>query len=135
MIITDVQLRFQDMDMLGHMNNGQYTHVFDIGKLDFLQRVLDIDWRQNGDGVVNVTTTNTYYIQVKFGDTVEIQTTAEKIGGKSFTLLHKMIDKKTGEVKADSRVVLVAFNFKEQKSIDIPAAWRENIEKEIAKRD
>jgi len=133
MIKTPVQLRFHDMDMLGHMYNGQYTHIFDIGKSDFIQTALktDFDWH-DGIGFVNVSTTNNYYSQIKFGTNIEIQTTAEKIGTKSLTLLHKMVDVNSGEVKADSLCVLVCFDFRNQKSIAIPNPWREAVEKEIS---
>ena len=131
MIVSPVQLRFHDMDILGHMYNGQYFHIFDIGKLEFLDKVVGIRW---GDsvGVVNVSAAITYIEQVKLGDRIEIHTLAEKIGTKSFTILHRMVEKNTGTVKAESRVTLVAFDFARQKSINILPQWRERIVKDIA---
>ena len=129
---SSVQLRFHDMDMLGHMYNGQHTHIFDIGKLEFLRDVVGIRW-DAGLGVVNVSTTNTYFQQVKFGDEVEIETTAEKIGTKSFTILHRLIDLCTRQVKAESRVTLVGFDFRNQHSIELLPEWREKLLREIEK--
>ena len=119
------------MDMLGHLYNGQYTHIFDIGKLDFLEQVAGIRWG-GGKGVVNVSTTNTYIEQVKFGDRIEIHTLAEKIGTKSFTILHRMVDCENGKIKAESRVTLVAFDFVSQQSMDVLPEWREKLEAAIA---
>lgn len=36
--ITPIQKRFADLDMLGHVNNANQQHYFDVGKNDFLPR-------------------------------------------------------------------------------------------------
>ena len=40
MIETKIQMRFADVDMLGHVNNVNQQHYFDLGKSDFFRRVL-----------------------------------------------------------------------------------------------
>lgn len=41
MTTTPIQMRFADVDMLGHVNNVNQQHYFDVGKSDFFAQVLD----------------------------------------------------------------------------------------------
>ena len=36
-----VQLRFNDIDMFGHVNNAMYLQYFDMGKLTFFKQYMD----------------------------------------------------------------------------------------------
>ena len=52
----------------------------------------------------------------------------EKIGNKSCTLAQRIVAHGSGEVKAESRSVMVAFDFDRQESIPVPDAWRMAVE-------
>ena len=51
MIETKIQMRFADVDMLGHVNNVNQQHYFDLGKSDFFRRVLGMKpvWKSGTD--------------------------------------------------------------------------------------
>lgn len=129
-ITTPVQLRFNDIDMLGHLYNGQYQHLYDLGKSDYFEKVMNIDhnWHVTSDGFITATTTNTYYIPVELHEQIEIQTTVESIGTKSFTFYQRMISLADGSVKSDSRTVIVCYNPLEKQTFPIPQQWRQAIE-------
>ena len=40
MIETQIQMRFADIDVLGHVNNVNQQNYFDLGKCDFYKQVL-----------------------------------------------------------------------------------------------
>lgn len=126
MTITKIQIRWNDIDMLGHVYNGQYQHFFDLGKSDFFTEVLHLpsDWILNGQGVLTAQTLNNYYSPTQISEPVEIQTVIEKLGTKSFTLFQRMINSDTGVLKADSRSVLVCYDTVAQASREIPEHWR-----------
>ena len=42
MIETKIQMRFADIDVLGHVNNVNQQHYFDLGKCDFYKQVLGL---------------------------------------------------------------------------------------------
>lgn len=56
MTTTPIQMRFADVDMLGHVNNVNQQHYFDVGKSDFVAQVLDPapNWKQ--EGLITVST-------------------------------------------------------------------------------
>ena len=43
MIETQIQMRFADIDVLGHVNNVNQQHYFDLGKCDFYKQVLVLE--------------------------------------------------------------------------------------------
>lgn len=67
--------------------------------------------------------------QIRFEEPIVVHTRLEKIGNKSFTLYQQIVHAETEEIKSESRSVMVAFNFNEQRSILIPIAWRDKFEK------
>ena len=125
MTTTPIQMRFADVDMLGHVNNVIQQHYFDVGKSDFFAQMLDPapNWKQ--EGLITVSTYNDYLAQIRYGEPIAVLTRIEKVGNKSFTLFQQIVNTATQEVKTQSRSVLVAFDFVAQVSIPLLQQWRE----------
>lgn len=51
-----LQLRFNDIDMLGHLNNSVYVSFMDLGKAAYFKTVMptDIDWKRINVVVANI---------------------------------------------------------------------------------
>lgn len=90
MTTTPIQMRFADVDMLGHVNNVNQQHYFDVGKSDFFAQVLDPapNWKQ--EGLITVSTYNDYLAQIRYGEPIAVLTRIEKVGNKSFTLFSRL---------------------------------------------
>lgn len=131
MTTTPIQMRFADVDMLGHVNNVSQQHYFDVGKSDFFAQVLDPapNWKQ--EGLITVSTYNDYLAQIRYGEPIAVLTRIEKVGNKSFTLFQQIVNTATQEVKTQSRSVLVAFDFVAQVSIPLLEPWRKSFEKQL----
>ncbi|WP_294600062.1 thioesterase family protein [uncultured Rikenella sp.] len=130
MITTPIQLRFNDIDIQGHMYNGQYQHIFDLGKNEYFERILGIERMDGPQTVVTASSTTNFYVPVGMKDRIAIRTGIERVGTKSFTVFQEMIDLDTDTVKADSRTVLVGWNAVTKESFAIPDVWREKIARE-----
>ena len=131
MTTTPIQMRFADVDMLGHVNNVNQQHYFDVGKSDFVAQVLDPapNWKQ--EGLITVSTYNHYLAQIRYGEPIAVLTRIEKVGNKSFTLFQQIVNTATQEVKTQSRSVLVAFDFVAQGSIPLLEPWRKSFGKQL----
>ena len=131
MTTTPIQMRFADVDMLGHVNNVNQQHYFDVGKSDFFAQVLDPapNWKQ--EGLITVSTYNDYLAQIRYGEPIAVLTRIEKVGNKSFTLFQQIVNTATQEVKTQSRSVLVAFDFVAQVSIQLLEPWRKSFGKQL----
>jgi acyl-CoA thioester hydrolase len=121
---TDIQMRFADIDMLGHVNNVNLQHYFDVGKADYYRKVLGLTMDAHRIGLIIVSTSNSYISQTHYTDHVYVETRMEKIGTKSVTLFQRLVSRDTGELRAESRTVMVAFDFEHQVSIPVLDEWR-----------
>ena len=86
MIETKIQMRFADVDMLGHVNNVNQQHYFDLGKSDFFRRVLGMKPVWKSEGLIMVSTRTDYRGQIRMEDPIVVTTCVDRIGHKSFTL-------------------------------------------------
>lgn len=128
MTVTPIQIRFADVDVLGHVNNVNLQHYFDLGKAQYYKQVIGVpdDWR-GGLGLITASTAISYFAQTRPTEEIEVQTSVPKIGNKSMTFVQRIVNGTTGEVKAESTSVLVAFDFAAQDSVPVPEEWRRRI--------
>lgn len=124
-----IQKRFNDVDMLGHVNNAVQLTYFDYGKIEYMNAVGFKFPEENGDFLVNVNINVDFVEQVFFEDQTEIWTKIFKIGHKSLRMIQILIDTKTNRIKTVGKTVMCGFNLKDQQSIEIRDEWREIIYK------
>lgn len=122
-----IQKRFNDVDMLGHVNNAVQLAYFDNGKIEYMNAVKFNFPEENGELLVNVNINVDFMAQVFFDDESEVWTKIDKIGHKSLRMLQILIDTKTNDVKTFARTTMCGFNIKTQKSIEILDKWRTSI--------
>ena len=111
-----VQLRFSDVDQLGHVNNSVYFSLYDLGKTAYMRDVLGerVDYRRTSMVVAN--------LNANF-----FAPSTVHLGNKSFVLWQRAVCEDSGEVKCECRTVMVAFDAETQQAIPIPQAWKEAI--------
>lgn len=122
---TPVQLRFNDIDTLGHLNNSVYFALFDLGKTDYFNktRLFNLNWTEVPILIASV---NCDFLNpTLYHEPIAVQTQVESIGNKSLTLLHRVINTKTGEVKCVCRTVMVHFDVKTKIPTTISQEWRD----------
>ena len=121
-LITPIQKRFSDVDSFMHVNNIWQQSYFDMGKTDFYTTVLGTTGVFDKLRIITASTHTDYYGQVRLHDDIVVRTDVSRIGTKSMTL-HQCImlgDK----VLTESSSVMVAFDFEEQRSVEMPEDWR-----------
>ena len=124
-LTTPIQKRFADIDSFQHVNNVSQQMYFDVGKLDYYDKILGEEVLLGRLRIVTVATSTSYIGQVRFTDSVRVTTTCEKIGTKSITLLQRLMA--GDEVRSESRSVMAAFDFEEQRAVSVPDSWRERL--------
>ena len=124
-LVTPIQKRFSDIDPFVHVNNVAQQSYFDVGKSDFYERILGPGVQTGDLRVVTVSTSTSFIGQVRMHDDVRVTTCCERVGDKSMTLFQQLVV--DGEVRTESRSVLVAFDFAAQESRRVPDAWREKL--------
>ena len=121
-IRTEIQKRFSDIDSFRHVNNVSQQMYFDVGKSEFFDRLLGPEILFAPVRIITAATDTSYMGQIRLHDRVRVTTTCEKIGNKSLTLFQQLVV--DGQVRSESRSVMVAFDFARQLSMPVPEAWR-----------
>lgn len=131
---TEIQIRFNDVDIVGHVNNVVYQHYFDRAKLEYFNRVVGdkIDWKKITLVMAHVEID--YMQPVYLDEKIFVRTKVAEIGNKSLKLLQEVINDKA-DVKSRGISILVGFDFYKRGSVVIPPNWKSKIvdfEKEVA---
>ncbi|MFI3322791.1 MAG: thioesterase family protein [Rikenellaceae bacterium] len=128
MIKTDIQIRFSDIDMLGHVNNVILQQYFDQGKQLYFREVMGLSTLWSGNSFTTAATNTSYFVETRINDKIYVTTQIERLGTKSITFFQRIIEKESEIIKSESRSVLVGFDLKERKSIVISDLLRSKIE-------
>ena len=113
----EIQVRFGDTDAMGHLNNTSFAFYAESGRLAFVGTMgeevralilahLAIDFRR----------------QVRFGESVVVETQVERLGTSSITLQQRILA--DGTLAADVRSVVVYFDYADAKARPIPDRLR-----------
>lgn len=129
---TIIQMRFADVDRLGHVNNVNLMHYFDLGKNEYFKSIIGkLIVSYDRESLIIAAINASYLEQIKPDENIAVRTSLEKLGNKSLTLFQQIVNLDTGSVKTECRTVMVAFDFIEQKSIPIPCNWRSVLEGQV----
>lgn len=121
-----IQVRYADLDVLGHVNNSVYFSYFEMARVQYFGQVLGKEWDWESNGVILVKNWAEYIIPVLLTDQPLIYITVEQIGTKSFELSYELKVNDVLYTKGGS--TLVAFDAKNSKTIEIPEEMRNFLE-------
>ncbi|MCC8114046.1 MAG: acyl-CoA thioesterase [Bacteroidales bacterium] len=122
-----VQMRFNDIDIFGHVNNSMMLQYFDLGKVNYFSEVLDGLFNFRRESMVIVHIDVDFIHPAMAGEEFAVYTRVEEIGESSLILTQRVADVKTGDVKAAARCVMVGFDILKAEKMVIPDSWRQAI--------
>lgn len=124
-----VQMRFTDIDMLGHLNNNVYLSFMDLAKVSYFSDVLPdgMDWHSINAVVVHISCD--FYSPSYFNESLEVWTTVTSVGDKSFRMEQRIVNSTTGQTKCVGTTVMAGFDIATAKSKAIDRHWVECVEK------
>lgn len=124
-----LQIRFNDIDLLGHLNNAVYIQFFDLGKSRYFQDVMPegVDWRHINIVVANINCD--FFAPTYITEPIAVLTTITHMGEKSFALEQRIVNSDNGEVKCIAKTIMVGFDMTTRKSAPIDPKWVEALER------
>lgn len=127
---TPIQLRFKDVDALGHVNNANHLSYFELARIRFFDEIVgdEIDWNEAGMILARVTVD--YKQPVYLKDNVLVETEFIKSGNTSFELAYKLIrTEKDGSetLMAVGTSVIVCFSYTDKKPVPVPEKWLQKL--------
>lgn len=118
-----VQLRFNDIDMFGHLNNTIYLQFFDQGKYAYFRSFMDGPFGSEPTAPV-VANINVDFHQPAFiDDRLTVLTAITAIAESSMVLEQLIVDDKDN-VKCSARTIMVNIDTKTGQPTPVSSAWR-----------
>lgn len=115
---SDIQIRFSDLDMQGHVSNSVYMQYFDIGRVDFFYELgKTSEVTNNVVASVHIDMLR----EVRLKDKLVLETWCSRKGNKSITLEQHLFA--NGNCASQCTIVLVGFDRETRKSIALPEDW------------
>ncbi len=124
--IMPLQIRFNDVDKFGHVNNTVYFQFYDTAKTNYFASVCqDVDWESIAIVVVKIEAE--FVAQIKADNHIAARTRVTRIGHKSFTLEQEVFDTDSQEIKSRCLSVMVLYDLKNHLAMTFPDPWRKAI--------
>ncbi|WAC40000.1 acyl-CoA thioesterase [Pedobacter sp. SL55] len=121
---TDLEMRFTDLDMMGHVNNAVYFTYMEIGRTKYWKQAIQWDWKKTG--VVIGKAENSYIKPIHPGDKISIYVRTSRIGNTSFDLEYAIVKLKNNEeiLCSKGKTVCVVYDYESKSPVAIPEKER-----------
>lgn len=131
---VQVQIRFSDIDLMGHVNNNAYMSYLDIGKTRYMIDVTPGGADVRNDNVVIVNVNVDFVGPTYLYDHIEVRTAVTAISEHSLVMEQRIVCPETGDVRCIARTVLVGFDKATATTRPISPEWIEAIERYESRR-
>ncbi len=129
---TPIQIRFKDVDRLGHINNANHITYFELARVDYFNVLMgddvQIDWEN--ESLILARMEMDYKQPIMLDDKIAVYTWVSRLGSKSFDMSCSIVKEQKGEAEiemAKGLAVIVCFNYKLNQTIPIPEIWKEKM--------
>jgi len=124
-----IEIRYGDLDPQGHVNNAKYLTYFEQARIQYMINlglfIKDQSFMKIGVIIADVHIT--YFEPIYFGQNIKVGVHAAKLGNKSMTWEQNIVDAETGKEVAKGEVIIVTYDYRDEKTISVPQEWREKI--------
>lgn len=117
---VDLQIRFNDIDILGHVNNAVYLSFFDLGKAEYFTEAIGMKMEIGKVGVAIVNINANFFSPTYFNEPIRVYTSVTRLSVHSFTLEQRIVNQETGDVKCTCTAVMAGFDPKKAISVPLP---------------
>jgi len=122
---TDIDVRFRDLDAMGHVNNAVFMTYFEEGRKNFSKNIFKVSDLSDFTFILAHIRCD-YLKPIKFNDNITLQMWVKHIGNSSFSFGYKLIDSKDESlVYATGESVQVCYDYTADLSMAVPDMMRE----------
>jgi acyl-CoA thioester hydrolase len=124
--VRPVELRFRDLDAVGHVNNVVYLTYMETARIQWW---IDVTGHRDfrNFGMILARTEIDYKSPASWGDRVEVGVRCASMRRSSFVLEFRVAEPDGGRVFAEARKVLVHYDYEAGRSVPLPEALREKL--------
>jgi acyl-CoA thioester hydrolase len=126
-IVTDITVRFRDIDSMGHVNNAVFFTYFEEGRKEFLRSLFHIVKTEEYPFILAHISCD-FLKPIRISDPISLQSWVGEIGKKKFDLVYTIVNS-TDEsiVYASGRSVQTFYDYKKNTTMPIPQYFLDRI--------
>jgi acyl-CoA thioester hydrolase len=127
----DLEVRFRDLDAMGHVNNAVYATYFEVARLGYVKALGVPDQ----GGVFDLFPFIMLDIQIRFlaqaglGEVLRIHVRTTSIGTKSFVFEYLITRRDGGAVVTVGNSTQVYYDYREHRTLPVPQGFRDLLER------
>ena len=126
---TPIQVRFVDIDKLGHVNNAVHLSYYETARVHYFHSLFgtQIDWEKTG--MILAKSEIEYFKPIHLEDELIAYTRINSLGNKSFEIENQLVRKTASgeEIGSQGKSIIVCFDYLQKETIPIPDQWRKII--------
>jgi acyl-CoA thioester hydrolase len=124
-----VQVRFKDVDKMGHVNNANHLTYFELARMHYFSEVVGgkIDWEK--EGIILARMEIDYRMPILLEDELWAYARISRIGRTSFDFEYELRVKRDGQnlLTAVGKSVQVCYSYIINQPIPVPEIWKEKV--------
>ena len=123
-----IEVRYGDLDPQGHVNNASYLTYMEQARIAYIHKL----GLWEGESFINlgIILANAHVEfrdSILFGHSVRVGVRISRLGNKSMEMEYIIEDGERGSEVATGSTTLVAYDYRDQRSVPIPMFWRQAI--------
>lgn len=128
--LQEISVRWADQDAFGHVNNAVYFTFFETARIAYLEQFGF--WSRSGrpdQGPVLAQIDCNFRRQLQYPVDILVGTGVTRLGHRSFSLSQAIFLDDRDTLIADGDSVIVWFDYRQMKSIELPDALKNTVKK------
>lgn len=123
---TTLEIRWRDLDALGHVNNAVYFTYLEQARVHYLRELGLVPSDPSAIGMILAQTSCQFKSPLELGEQVTIYMRVSELRNSSFIVEYRL-EGGDGRLAATARSAQVCYDYQNQRSIPISDQWREII--------
>jgi acyl-CoA thioester hydrolase len=123
---TQIEVRFRDLDALGHVNNAVYLTYFEIARFHYWRKLFGSEAFHRHSFVVVRAECN-YRSPAQSGEMLHVFARVSELKKSSFVFEYQIVESQTARVVADGLTVQACFDPEANRAIPISGELRNSI--------
>ncbi len=123
---TTLEVRWRDLDALGHVNNVVYFTYLEQARVHYLRELGITPSNPSGIGFILAEASCQFKSPLELGERVTIYARVSELRNSSFIFQYRM-EGENGRLAATAHSAQVCYDYQAQRPIPMPDTWRKAI--------
>ncbi len=125
--VQPVQVRFRDMDAMGHVNNAVYLTYLEMARVGYYHSLFGLT-RPEDFPFILARVEIDFRSPVVLGEEILVGIRVSRVGNKSFHFEYEIREAETGRLVAEAKSVQVMYDYRTGTTMPVPDDFRQRLE-------